>query len=157
MTTSNGRPDGAAPTATSPDPTSPEPQDEFERALVETREGRAPVHELIGRLLSTRVCVLLNKEIPESGVWPPGTSPLLVGREGGAEYVAVFSNLARAGHVATQVPSHSYCLVVSASWLVASMSPELGLALNPGFPVAFEMPPDLLEGVRREIELAAPA
>lgn len=118
-----------------------EPQNPLEASLIDSQRGRIPFTEFLEQMLNSEVFVLSKDEAD-------GNSFNLIQYERSGEvYVAVFTSLERTLRVAKQFP---YCLSIRASELLTRINPRVGIVLNPGWSVGFELPATGLEGIRRD-------
>lgn len=118
-----------------------EPRNSLETLLVSLQIAGIPFREFLEQLLNSDVFVLSNDN-PSSHSF----NPIQYVRSG-ASYVATFTSLERTQRLAKQFPN---CLSIRASELLRRISPSVGLVLNPGWTVGFEIPASGLEGIRRD-------
>ncbi len=118
-----------------------EPHNQLEASLINSQNGKISFASFIVQMLKSEVFVLSNEEVI-------GTSFNLIHYERSGEvYLAVFTSLERTLRPSQQNP---YCLAIRGSELLKRMAPHVGMVLNPGWTVGFELPASGLEGIRRD-------
>jgi SseB protein N-terminal domain len=121
-----------------------DPQNPLEISLVESQRGRIPFKKFLEQLLTSDVFVL-SKETASLSSFAP-----IQFERNGELYVATFTSLERTRRLAEQF---THCLSISASELLTRISPSLGIVLNPGWEVGFELTASGLGGIRRDFQL----
>ena len=101
----------------------------------------------VAALLNSQVVVLLDGEVGDDGVL---TNPLTLATPKGYDVIALFTSVDRATWLVEKFPQFPYALRVDAKWLLARVSPSLGIAINPGWNVGFEMAPEGFARFRNE-------
>jgi hypothetical protein len=112
------------------------PLNEFEKALLEARSGRLPAQKLLHLMADAELAVPSAAEVSADG---SGFQPLLFPKES-VPMLACFSDRSRIGEYAQLAP---YSLM--------RMPPEYGLVVNPGSTVGFDMPPEGIARIAREL------
>ncbi|HET8901276.1 MAG TPA: SseB family protein [Holophagaceae bacterium] len=118
------------------------PANPLEEALLGSQQDEASEKAFIALLMESEVGVLLDKPLLADGAWDPEAAPLVMNRPGGFPALAVFTSPGRA--VAAGVHSNTYqngkALPFRA--LLRGTQPALGLVVNPGSLVGFDMKPE---------------
>lgn len=118
------------------------PANPLEEALLGSRQDEASERAFITLLMESEVGVLLDKPLLADGAWDPEAAPLVMNRPGGFPALAVFTSPERA--IAAGVHSDTYqngkALLFRA--LLCGVQPALGLVVNPGSLVGFDMKPE---------------
>lgn len=128
------------------------PANDLERQLVDCQQSRVELPLFLEFLLASQVFVLLDREIPEDD--PRLTSnPLVLTSPRGYLVVALFTSPDRATPFLDLAPTFSYGLLVNARWLLTVLEPAVGIALNPGWSVGLEIPPDGFKSLKRDFAL----
>lgn len=123
-----------------------EPRNDLESALLAAQEGRVPGERFMDTLLAAQVFVPVHDpDTPESPPsHPQRARPLTVVGEDGREALAVFTSPERARPFVAQVEGCSGGLLMDFRALLGGADTELGVVINPGWPVGLEMAPDTL-------------
>lgn len=120
-----------------------DPTNELERVLVNVTNGRATFEEFLKMLMTSEVHVLSGAEVQADGT---GFQPLLFDREQGT-LMAVFTARERGTLFGDNAP---FCLTMTGRQLIERVPSELGIVLNPGFKVGFELPAQGVQDIRRD-------
>jgi hypothetical protein len=59
--------------------------------------------------------------------------------------LATFSSIARAQAAVSKNPAYPYAVAVDTCWFLQRAYENVGFALNPGWPLGFELPPEGLQ------------
>ena len=118
-----------------------EPSNPLEASLVELQRGRMPFPRFLEQMLTSEVFVLCE----DSAV--SDLANLVRYERNGDVYVAVFTSLERTSRIAKMFPN---CLSLRVSELLRGISPSVGIVLNPGWTVGFELQASGLEGIRED-------
>ena len=132
-----------------PSTTSFMPLNDLERFLLSASEGELAVPALLDHMLQSSVVVLLNREITTEQ-WPEDASMLVLQNPVGEPVLAVFTSLERVAPWLAGESSHQYAMHADFAWLLRNLTPEMGVAVNPGSTVGFEIPPFGVEHLRGE-------
>lgn len=119
-------------------------QNRLERALLDTMEGKIVFSKFLKFFLKCSLSVPSGTEVLFRGM---GFRPLLFEREQGT-LLAAFTSKDRLRAFAKEAP---YCLEMKGRQLIASMPNDLGLVVNPGFSVGFEIPASGLQEIRNTV------
>lgn len=125
------------------------PANPLEEALLGSQQDEASEKAFITLLMESEVGVLLDKPLLADGAWDPEAAPLVLDRPGGFPALAVFTSPGRA--VVAGVHSNTYqngkALPFRA--LLRGTQPALGLVVNPGSLVGFDMKPEQVAELKR--------
>ena len=116
------------------------PSNLLERALLAAREGKVSMQVLVETLLASPVFVLLDREPPKDGRLGPETRPLVLANAAGQTVFAVFTAPERANAWLQREPDFRHGLMVDFRWLLPGIADGVGLVVNPGTDLGFEMP-----------------
>ena len=127
------------------------PVNELEHALVALQAGRLALPDFLDRLLAAPVYLLLDKRFADGAQWDTPATPLVLKNADGLPLMAVFTAPGRTAEWPTRAPHFGFGLKVeSLAWLLGRMQPGAGIVVNPGWPVALEIPvADVAEMMRR--------
>lgn len=130
------------------------PLNELETVLDAVRSGNAPVSSFVDALVAGDIFVLLDKDPGPEGKWDDAASPLVLNNHQGTPVLAVFTAPERAIAMASQFPVFGYGLVIQCAWIMARVSPGVGVVINPGTLFGMEVPPSVVQGLQRELMAA---
>ncbi len=119
------------------------PVNDLETALVDAKDGRIRFEDFLRILMRSAVHVSSGTEVMADGT---GFQPLLFDKAEGT-LMAVFTARERATRFGDKAP---FCLTMTGEQLMQRVPEGLGLVLNPGFSVGFELPADGVQGIRRD-------
>jgi len=119
------------------------PTNELETVLADAMNGRTQFTDFLAVLLRSTVYVSSGAEIHADG---SGFQPLLFDREAG-KLMAVFTARERVKSFKDKAP---YCLTMTGQQLVERVPNDLGIVLNPGSAVGFELPAEGVQKIRQE-------
>jgi hypothetical protein len=119
-----------------------QPANDLEVTLMRAQARELRVADLIGQLLESQVVILLDRPLPDSGLWDEAITPLVLTNQSGNRVLAMFTSPDRAVDVASNFPHHSYALLTDFKWVLRGVAPGVGIVVNPGWTVGLEMPPD---------------
>ena len=133
------------------------PANPLEEALLGSQQDEASQSAFITLLMESEVGVMLDKPLLADGAWDPEAAPMVLDRPGGFPALAVFTSPGRA--IAAGVHSNTYqngkALPFRA--LLRGVQPALGLVVNPGSLVGFDMKPEQVAELKKAfgVETAA--
>lgn len=110
------------------------PLNDFECVLVNAKNGKCTVKDLIHALIKSELAVPSASEVMVDG---SGFEPLLFSKES-VLMLSVFSDKSRVVEFAKMTP---YCLVMTGEDLLRRIPSGYGLVVNPGADVGFDVPP----------------
>lgn len=120
-----------------------DPTNDLENELVEVMQGNTELPEFLGKLMEVDVYIPSASEIQQDGT---GFQPLMFERDEEA-YMGVFSAAERGNQYSDDAP---YCLSMKGKQLIQFVPNDIGLVMNPGYDVGFEIPARGIEGVKRD-------
>lgn len=124
------------------------PANALEQALLDARDGTVPPSHLFEALVAAQVFTLFNEEPGADGNFSDNASMLVLNSEGNVPLVGLFTAPERAAGWPEQAPAYRYGLLVAFRWLLPRLADGVGIVLNPGAPVAVELPPVLVGKLR---------
>jgi len=133
------------------------PANPLEEALLGSQQDEASERAFIALLMESEVGVMLDKPLLADGGWDPEAAPMVLDRPGGFPALAIFTSPGRA--VAAGVHSNTFqngkALPFRA--LLRGAQPALGLVVNPGSLVGFDMKPEQVAELKKAfgVETAA--
>lgn len=127
-----------------------EPLNELEVRLLQAQDGSLDAAGFLDALLAEQVFVLLDKPVGPDNDWDETINPLVLTSEGGEPMFAVFSAPERAVPWNDELPQFEHALQVEFLWLLGVISDEVGVVLNPGYPVGMEMVPDAVVQLKQK-------
>lgn len=130
-----------------------EPLNELESALVQAQAGSLSVPDFLGKLSTSQVFVLLDKDPGPSGLWDNSAAPMVLSNSAGAPVLALFTAPARSDGWPAQIPRFSFGLLTDFGWLLRGIAKGVGIVVNPGHSVGLELSPERV--AKLAIEVAA--
>lgn len=118
------------------------PTNPLEVALLGAQQDAASEQAFLELLMESEVGVMLDRAAPADGSWDPEAAPMVLERPGGFPALAVFTSPSRALIAGLQSKTFQYGKAMGFRQLLRGVQPALGLALNPGSPVGFDMKPE---------------
>jgi hypothetical protein len=118
-----------------------EPLNELEHSILRAQKGDVPISDLMQLFLGSQVFVLIDKEIGPSGKWDNSASSLVLRSPNGFPVLAIFTCPERATNWPKEHPQFCFGLLTDFSWLLKGIGLNVGIAVNPGSRIGFEMPP----------------
>lgn len=127
------------------------PLNAFEEVLFAVIRRQRGLGELLDVMLDSDVVILLNKD-PEPGDLLEGRAlPLLLSNPHGQPVLAAFSAPERSVAMALEFPAFGYALPVHFQELLKVIRPGVGLVINPGTNLGFEMPTKNVARMQQEL------
>ena len=127
------------------------PGNRLEEMLMDAQRRDMEPVAFMRELVNSRVHILVDQELAESED-PGGAKPLLLETPDGRVLMAAFSTVERAAPMTQQNPEFSFTVEVDFAWVVAVVAREMGIVLNPGSDYGFEMPPESIAALKRDVE-----
>ena len=118
-----------------------DPTNELERVLVNVMNDHTTLEQFLKVLMISEVHVLSGTEIQANGT---GFQPLLFDRDLGT-LMAVFTARERGTLFGIKMP---FCLTMTGKQLFDRVPNELGIVVNPGYTVGFELPAQGVQEIR---------
>jgi hypothetical protein len=119
---------------------------ELEQALLDGIRGAVRQTVFISSFLTTPVHALSRTESSDDA--SQGFSPLVLSTTEGAPMLPLFTDLSRVPAEYLEVAPHTVAL--TGGRFVASVADEVGIVVNPGHPIGFELSPGALAAIRRD-------
>ncbi len=122
------------------------PLNALEEAMLGAPRDEASQQAFLAMLMDAEVGVLLDKPLLEGGKWDPEATPMVLNRPGGFPALAIFTAPRRALGPALHTETYQWGTSCVLRQLLRGVQPALGLVVNPGFLVGFDIAPkDLAE------------
>jgi SseB protein N-terminal domain len=127
------------------------PNNDLEGLLLGAHGDPAELGVFFQRLFASKVVVLVKEGPEQQG------SPLHIAGVHGALVLAVFTRLERATIWAERYPEYGNALVVDARWAIGTVRRGVGMAINPGHAIGFEVSPERLPKLLKDFGVAPDA
>lgn len=139
---------------TSPDLS--QPLNAFETLLLAVRSGQQGIADLLDSLLDSQVVILLDKDPgPDqqagASLQEGKVAPLVLSNPQGRPVLAMFSAAERSIPMALEFPRFGVGLPVAFTELLRVMRPGVGLVMNPGTSLGFEMSAENLARMQQDL------
>ena len=118
------------------------PANPLETALLGAQQDDASQQAFIDLLMASEIGVMLDKPLREDGSWDPEASPMVLNRPGGFPALAVFTSRDRAIAAGIHTNTFQNGAGLPFRQLLRGVQPALGLVINPGSVVGFDMKPE---------------
>jgi hypothetical protein len=128
-----------------------EPRNDLEQALVAAQQNQMPVPTFVQTLLRSQVFVLVDKQIPPGGAWHQSAAPMVLSNADKTPFLAIFTAPERADAWTKRQTTFGFGLSTVFTGVLQGMAPNLGIVINPGLPVGFEMQPATVEQLRTQV------
>lgn len=128
------------------------PLNDLERALVAVQKGQISTPRFMDKLLASQILILIDKEVGDDGIWDDGTSPLVVFDAQDKPLLAMFTAPERTGEWPKLQPQFSFGLIVDFAWMLRGVAAEVGIVVNPGLNVGFEMPASGVSQLKQRLQ-----
>lgn len=128
------------------------PGNVLEQALSDAQDGTATADAFLGELVRSQIVILLDREVDPDGRWDPTINLCVLNNAAGDPVVAVFTSPERADPWQGQLPQFEYGLLVSFAWLLQGLGADLGVVVNPGWPVGVELAPEAIARLRQRLD-----
>jgi hypothetical protein len=119
---------------------------ELERSLLEGIRGTVPQQVFIAEFLNTPVFALSRAEASIETL--DAYSPFVLSTAAGEPILPLFTDLARVPADYTELAP--FPLAMNGGRFVASIADEVGIVVNPGHPIGFELSPRALAAIRAD-------
>jgi hypothetical protein len=119
-----------------------EPLNDLESALIQAQAGNLSAMDFLGKLSTSKVFVLLDKELPPSGLWDNSASLMVLSNIAGTPVLALFTAPERSEGWPAQFQRFSFGLLTDFSWLIRGIAKGVGIVVNPGHSVGLEISPE---------------
>jgi hypothetical protein len=119
-----------------------QPLNELESTLVQAQAGTVSAAEFLGKLSTSQVFVLLDKDPGPSASWDNSASPMVLSNGAGTPVLALFTAPERSDGWPARVPRFSFGLLTDFCWLLRGVAKGVGIVINPGHSVGLELSPE---------------
>ncbi|HJV22881.1 MAG TPA: SseB family protein [Holophagaceae bacterium] len=126
-----------------------QPASPFEAFLLEAQTAKLSQEAFLAHLLEAKVVVLLEKAVDSVEAWDDTNPPMILNSPSGFPVLAVFSSRERIRPAQADPANPKAAFEVDFRWLLRGVQPELGLVMNPGSAIGFEMPPADVQALKR--------
>lgn len=130
-----------------------EPLNELEKTLFSMWNGQVSREDFLRAFLMSDVFIMVDGE-------PPGNTlgdkrPMVVSTSvEQPKMMALFSSPERAVCMTKQFPDYNFPIRVDCGWVLRSIGPTMGLAVNPGWSMGFEIAPEGAQQLKRALDEA---
>lgn len=130
-----------------------QPLNDLECALLQAQARQLPIPELMTILLSSKVFVLIDKEIGPDGVWDKSIMPMVLETSDRMPVFVIFSAPERSAGWTERCSQFQFALLVDFKWLLMhAIAPGVGLIINPGLIMGLRMPPSGVDQLRVTVQ-----
>jgi hypothetical protein len=126
------------------------PLNDFEQMLLAVHEGTRQADAMLDALPATTVVILVDRDPGPDDLFDGIAVPLVLGNPQGQPLLAVFTAPERSIPMTLQFPQFGFALPVLFRELLKVIRPGIGLVMNPGTALGFEMPSASVERMRQE-------
>jgi hypothetical protein len=131
-----------------------EPANELEKALAAVLSGETSKEDFLRIFIGSNVYVLVNRE-PRGDTLGDST-PMVLSSNNGPHMLALFSSPIRSLKMTELFPDYRFTIMVDCAWALHILGTTLGIALNPGCDLGFELAPDGAQQLKRALEQPPP-
>lgn len=129
-----------------------EPANDLEIAILAMQQGELPIDIVMQVLLSSQVAVLVDKYVDPAVGWDGSARPMVFRNAEGTPTLAVFTSEDLAAAWPKRDRRFTHTLSTQFVWVLGGMAPGVGLAMNPGHLVNFDLPPATVDGLKRQAQ-----
>jgi hypothetical protein len=133
--------------------TTTEARNELEAKILEAQEGRITSDDLLKTLMGSQVFMPVQDEkAPVLNVQrSTRAQPLVLSAEEGTPILVLFSSPERAKPFLADYPGFTGGILESFQWVLENMGSGYGIMLNPGSEVGFDMEPETVQDLIRQL------
>jgi hypothetical protein len=133
--------------------TATEARNELEAKILEAQEGRITSDDLLKMLMGSQVFMPVQDEkAPVLNVQrSTRAQPLVLTAEGGTPILVLFSSPERAKPFLENYPGFTGGILESFQWVLQNMGSGYGIMLNPDSEVGFDMEPETVQDLIRQL------
>lgn len=130
-----------------------EPRNALEERLAAAQAGRLSSEELLGFLLGAQVFLPVQDEVaPVLNIQrSTKAKPLILQAEDGTPVLILFSNPQRAKPFTQDFPGFGGGILVEFKWILENLDGGYAIALNPGSELGFDMEPETVAQLARDL------
>jgi hypothetical protein len=121
-----------------------EPTNLLEEKLIALYRKEINIAEFLEILLESQVIILADRDVDITGP-DMHFNPLAINSPLGFDALALFTSIERAKRSFLRYPGYDFAIAVDTSWFLLGAYENAGIALNPGWPFGFELPPAALQ------------
>lgn len=125
------------------------PANPLEEALLGSQQDEASQSAFIHLLMESEVGVMLDKPLTADGGWDPEAAPMVLNRPGGFPALAIFTSPGRAVVAGVHSDTYQNGKALPFRQLLPGVQPTLGLVVNPGSLVGFDLKPEQVAELKR--------
>jgi hypothetical protein len=126
-----------------------EARNELEQKLVTAQEGRLSSEEFMKYLLDTQVFMPVKDSIGIEGFTGSDKAiPLTLKTEDDIEILILFTSPDRAKTFLQDYPGFEGGLLVEFKWVLERTSSDVGISINPNWPVGMDMEPEMVQQLK---------
>jgi hypothetical protein len=127
-----------------------EARNELEQKLMAAQEGNLPESEFMHYLLEAQVFMPVRDSIGIAGFTGSNRAiPLTLNTEDAAEVLVLFTSPDRAKGFVQDFPGYEGGLLVEFKWVLERTGNDVGISLNPNWPVGMDMEPEMVQQLKR--------
>ncbi|NNG13182.1 MAG: SseB family protein [Halobacteria archaeon] len=126
-----------------------EARNELEQKLVTAQEGQLSSEEFMKYLLDTQVFMPVKDSIGIEGFTGSDKAiPLTLKTEDDIEILILFTSPDRAKTFLQDYPGFEGGLLVEFKWVLERTSSDVGISINPNWPVGMDMEPEMVQQLK---------
>jgi hypothetical protein len=126
-----------------------EARNELEQKLVTAQEGRLSSEEFMKYLLDTQVFMPVKDSIGIEGFTGSDKAiPLTLKTEDDIETLILFTSPDRAKTFVQDFPGFEGGLLVEFKWVLERTGSDVGISINPNWPVGMDMEPEMVQQLK---------
>ncbi|NIR61225.1 MAG: SseB family protein [Gammaproteobacteria bacterium] len=129
-----------------------EPLNSLERRLAEAQQGTLPLRTFLDTLVYSPGYILLDRAAEDARSLDE-IHPLVVTGGDETPMLALFTSAERAERSRRGSERHPHVKRVSTAWVLKGLQRGVGLVVNPGWKLGFELPPDDVQRLLLEINV----
>lgn len=127
-----------------------EARNELEQKLVTAQEGQLSSEEFMKYLLDTQVFMPVKDSIGIEGFTGSDKAiPLTLKDEDDIEILILFTSPDRAKTFVQDFPGFEGGLLVDFKWVLERTGSDVGISINPNWPVGMDMEPEMVQQLKR--------
>jgi len=127
------------------------PENELEQHLIAAQEGRLGLDQFMQHLLAAQLFMPIYDRHHIGGFQPDDKAqPLTLETEEGAEVLVLFTAPERAKTFLAEFPGYEGGLLAEFTWILERTGVGIGITLNPGLEVGFDIEPEMVQQLARQ-------
>jgi hypothetical protein len=127
-----------------------EARNELEEKLLEAQEGKLSSEDFIRYLMDTQVFMPVKDAVGIQGFTSSAQAvPLTLQSEDNVEVLILFTSPERAKGFVQEFPGYEGGLLAEFSWVLERIGSGIGIAINPDWPVGFDLEPDMVRQLKQ--------